>query len=100
MSGKPIKLLSSFIQLRIQKISGQESSFFTIPEIFKYNTRRKRKEQDFFQEEEGKIRPNDPEAVRLSEGSTQKQEMVEINLIESVTLQLEMISPFRMNTVW
>ncbi|MBW0543616.1 hypothetical protein O181_083331 [Austropuccinia psidii MF-1] len=60
---------------RNQKISGQESPFFTIPESFQEKTRIKGQKQDLFQPREGRVRPNDPESVGLGERSSQEPEI-------------------------
>ncbi|MBW0547480.1 hypothetical protein O181_087195, partial [Austropuccinia psidii MF-1] len=62
--------------IKNQKISGQESPFFTIPGSFQEKTRIQGKEQDHLQPEEEKIRPNDPEAVGFGERSAQEPEVV------------------------
>ncbi|MBW0549166.1 hypothetical protein O181_088881 [Austropuccinia psidii MF-1] len=72
-SGKPTHLPSGFTPNIIQKISGQESPFSTIPRIFQDKTRIKRKKENFHPPEEERTRPNDQEAVQLSEGSTKEQ---------------------------
>ncbi|MBW0473822.1 hypothetical protein O181_013537 [Austropuccinia psidii MF-1] len=61
------QLPSGFKPFRHQKISGQDSTFFTIPGTFQEKTRIKGKEEDFFQPKEERVRPNDTEAVGLGE---------------------------------
>ncbi|MBW0478972.1 hypothetical protein O181_018687, partial [Austropuccinia psidii MF-1] len=72
---RPNQLSSSFTPFRNQKISGQESPFFTIPGSFQEKTKIQGKEQDLFQPKEERVRPNDPEAVGLCERSTQEPEI-------------------------
>ncbi|MBW0593603.1 hypothetical protein O181_133318, partial [Austropuccinia psidii MF-1] len=59
-----------------QKISGQESPFFTVPGRFQEKTRKQGQEQNLLQPEEERVRPNDPEAFRFGERSTQETEVV------------------------
>ncbi|MBW0521017.1 hypothetical protein O181_060732 [Austropuccinia psidii MF-1] len=73
---RPNKLSSGFTPFRNQQISGQESPFFTIPEIFQEKTRIQRKKQDHLQPEEERVRPNNPEAVRFGERSAQEPQVV------------------------
>ncbi|MBW0553515.1 hypothetical protein O181_093230 [Austropuccinia psidii MF-1] len=73
---RPTQLSSGFTQLRVQKVSGQESPYFTIPESFNDKTRTKGKEKDFFQLEEKIIRLNDPKLIGPSGGSAQKQQII------------------------
>ncbi|MBW0497489.1 hypothetical protein O181_037204 [Austropuccinia psidii MF-1] len=73
---RPNQLSSGFTQFRNQQISGQESPLFTIPGFLKEKTRIQGQEQDLFQVKEVRVRPNDPEAVGLGEGSTQEPEIV------------------------
>ncbi|MBW0482711.1 hypothetical protein O181_022426 [Austropuccinia psidii MF-1] len=62
---RPNQLSSGFTPFRNQKISGQESPFFTIPGSFQEKTRIQGKKQDLFQPKAERVRPNDPEAVGL-----------------------------------
>ncbi|MBW0493647.1 hypothetical protein O181_033362 [Austropuccinia psidii MF-1] len=73
---RPNQLPSGFTPFRNQKISGQQSSFFTIPGSFQEKTRIQGQEQNLFQPNEERVRPNDPEAVGLWERSTQEPEIV------------------------
>ncbi|MBW0567454.1 hypothetical protein O181_107169 [Austropuccinia psidii MF-1] len=73
---RPTQLSSGFRTLSHQKISDQESPFFTIPDTFQENKRVKGQEQDFFQPKGERVRPNDTEAVGLGERSTQEPEIV------------------------
>ncbi|MBW0472470.1 hypothetical protein O181_012185 [Austropuccinia psidii MF-1] len=57
-------------------MSGQESSFFTIPGSFQEKTRMQGPKQDHLQPEEERVRPNDPEAGRFGERSAQEPEVV------------------------
>ncbi|MBW0500393.1 hypothetical protein O181_040108 [Austropuccinia psidii MF-1] len=66
---------NSSIPFRHQKISGQESPFFTIPGSFREKKRIQGQKQDIFQPKEERLRPNDPEAVGLGEKSTKKPEI-------------------------
>ncbi|MBW0492531.1 hypothetical protein O181_032246 [Austropuccinia psidii MF-1] len=68
---RPNKLSSGFTPLRNQKISGQESPFFTTPGSFQEKTRKQGQEQNLLQLEEGRLRPHDPEAFGLGKRSTQ-----------------------------
>ncbi|MBW0463622.1 hypothetical protein O181_003337 [Austropuccinia psidii MF-1] len=73
---RPTQLSSGFTPFRNQQISGQESPLFTIPGIFQEKTRIQGQQKTLFQPKEGRVRPNDPEAVRLDERSTQEPEKV------------------------
>ncbi|MBW0523974.1 hypothetical protein O181_063689 [Austropuccinia psidii MF-1] len=73
---RPNQLSSGFTPFRNQQISGQESSFFTIPGSFQEKTRIQGQKQDHFHPEEERVRPNDPEAVVLGERITQEPEVV------------------------
>ncbi|MBW0542349.1 hypothetical protein O181_082064 [Austropuccinia psidii MF-1] len=73
---QPNQLSSSFTQFRNQKISGQESPFFTIPGSFQEKARIQGKKQDLFQPKAERVRKNDPEAVGLGKISTQEPEIV------------------------
>ncbi|MBW0521477.1 hypothetical protein O181_061192 [Austropuccinia psidii MF-1] len=75
MRSRTTQLFSSFTQIRVQKVSGQESPYFTIADSFNDNTRTKGKEKELFQLEKERIRLNDLKIVGLSEGSTQKQQI-------------------------
>ncbi|MBW0540849.1 hypothetical protein O181_080564 [Austropuccinia psidii MF-1] len=74
---RPNQLSSGFTPFRNQQISGQESPFFTIPGSLQEKTRKQGQEQTLPQPEEERVRPHDPEAVRLGERSTQEPEVVE-----------------------
>ncbi|MBW0521740.1 hypothetical protein O181_061455 [Austropuccinia psidii MF-1] len=69
-SSKPSRTSSGFTPFRNQTISDQESPVFTITGTFQEKTRIKREKQDFFQLEAERVRPNDPETVRLGERIT------------------------------
>ncbi|MBW0464667.1 hypothetical protein O181_004382 [Austropuccinia psidii MF-1] len=73
---RPTQLSSNFTPFRHQQISGQESPFSTIPGSFQQKTRIPGKKQDIFQTKAERVRPNDPEAVGLGEGSMQVPEIV------------------------
>ncbi|MBW0534599.1 hypothetical protein O181_074314, partial [Austropuccinia psidii MF-1] len=73
---RPTQLSSGFKPLRVEKSRGQESRLFTIAARFQEKTKIKGKEQYDLQTEEERSRPNDPEVVGLSEGSTQKQQII------------------------
>ncbi|MBW0501938.1 hypothetical protein O181_041653 [Austropuccinia psidii MF-1] len=60
---RPNHLSSGFTPFRHQKISDQESPFFTIPGIFQEKTRIQGQKQDLFQPKAERVRPNDPEAL-------------------------------------
>ncbi|MBW0468863.1 hypothetical protein O181_008578 [Austropuccinia psidii MF-1] len=66
-SSRPNQLSSGFPQFRNQQISGQESPFVAIPGIFLEKTRIQGQKQDHLQPKEGRVRPNDPEAVEFGE---------------------------------
>ncbi|MBW0487369.1 hypothetical protein O181_027084 [Austropuccinia psidii MF-1] len=72
---RPNQLSSGFKPFRNEQISGKESPFFTIPGSFQEKTRIQGQKQDHFQPEKERVRPNDPEAVVLGEGSTQEPEV-------------------------
>ncbi|MBW0477031.1 hypothetical protein O181_016746 [Austropuccinia psidii MF-1] len=72
---RPNQLSSGFTPFRNKQISGQESSFFTIPGWFQENTRIQGQKQDH-QPEEERVRPNDPEAVVFGERSAQEAQVV------------------------
>ncbi|MBW0462771.1 hypothetical protein O181_002486 [Austropuccinia psidii MF-1] len=73
---RPAQLCNGFTQFRHQKISGQESPFFTIPCSFQEKTRIQGQKQDVFQPKAERVRLNDPEANGLGEKSTQELEIV------------------------
>ncbi|MBW0572871.1 hypothetical protein O181_112586 [Austropuccinia psidii MF-1] len=60
---RPKKLSSGFTPFRNQKISCQESPFFTIPGIFQEKTRIQGQKQDLFQPKAERVRHNDPELL-------------------------------------
>ncbi|MBW0489593.1 hypothetical protein O181_029308 [Austropuccinia psidii MF-1] len=70
------QLSSGFIPSRNQQISGQESPFLKIPGSFQEKTRIQGQKHDQIQPKEGRVRPNDPEAVGIGEGSSQEPEVV------------------------
>ncbi|MBW0586403.1 hypothetical protein O181_126118 [Austropuccinia psidii MF-1] len=72
-SGKQIKLPSGFTPLRHQQISDQESLFFPIPGSMQERERITGKGQEFFQKEEERVRPYDPEIFGPGERSTKKK---------------------------
>ncbi|MBW0464273.1 hypothetical protein O181_003988 [Austropuccinia psidii MF-1] len=72
----PKQLSSGFKPFRNQHISGQESSFFTIPGNFREKTRIQGQKQDHLQPEEERVRPTDPQAVGFGERSAQEPEVV------------------------
>ncbi|MBW0502159.1 hypothetical protein O181_041874 [Austropuccinia psidii MF-1] len=72
---RPNQLSSGFTPFRNQRISDQESPFFTIPESFQEKTSIQGEKQDLFQPKAERVRPNDPEAVGLGERSTQEPEI-------------------------
>ncbi|MBW0542033.1 hypothetical protein O181_081748 [Austropuccinia psidii MF-1] len=72
---RPNQLSSGFTPFRNQKISDQDLPFFTIPGSFQEKTRIQGKKQDHLQPEEGRVRPNDPEAIGFGEGSSQEPEL-------------------------
>ncbi|MBW0496134.1 hypothetical protein O181_035849 [Austropuccinia psidii MF-1] len=73
---RPNQRSSDFTPFRNQRISGQESPFFTITGSFQEKTRIQGKKQDFFQPKAERVRPNDPEVVGLGERSTQEPKIV------------------------
>ncbi|MBW0563460.1 hypothetical protein O181_103175 [Austropuccinia psidii MF-1] len=73
---RPNQLSSGLTPFRNQQISGQESPFFTIPGSFQEKTRIQGKKQDIFPSMAERVRPNDPEALGIGEGSTQEPEIV------------------------
>ncbi|MBW0550515.1 hypothetical protein O181_090230 [Austropuccinia psidii MF-1] len=79
----PNQLSSGFTPLRNQKISGQESLFFTIPGSFQQKTRIQGQKQDHLQPKKERVRPNDPEAVGFCGRSAQEPEVVVHNSIIS-----------------
>ncbi|MBW0467808.1 hypothetical protein O181_007523 [Austropuccinia psidii MF-1] len=62
---RPNQLSSGLAPFRNQKISGQESPFFTIAGSFREKTRKHGQKKDLLQPEEGRVRPHDPEAVGI-----------------------------------
>ncbi|MBW0489864.1 hypothetical protein O181_029579 [Austropuccinia psidii MF-1] len=58
------------------KISGQESQFFTIQGSFEEKTRIQGQKQNHLQPEEEIVRPNDPQAVGFGERSAQEPDVV------------------------
>ncbi|MBW0485298.1 hypothetical protein O181_025013 [Austropuccinia psidii MF-1] len=75
-SSRPNQLSSGLLPFRSQNISGQESPFFTIPGSFQEKTGTQVQRQDHLQPKEERFRPNDPEAFRSGEISTQEPEVV------------------------
>ncbi|MBW0533369.1 hypothetical protein O181_073084 [Austropuccinia psidii MF-1] len=73
---RPNQLSTSFSPIRSQKISGQESPFFTILGSFQEKTRIQGQKQDLFQPKAERVRPNNSGAVGLGERSTQEPEIV------------------------
>ncbi|MBW0504774.1 hypothetical protein O181_044489 [Austropuccinia psidii MF-1] len=73
---RPNQLSSGFPPFRNQQVSGQESPFFTLPGNFHEKTRTQGPKQDLFSPKAERVRPNDPEAVRLGEGNAQEPEVV------------------------
>ncbi|MBW0513243.1 hypothetical protein O181_052958 [Austropuccinia psidii MF-1] len=88
---RPNQLSSDFTPLMNQKISGQESPFFTIPGRFQENTRIQGQKQELFQLKAERVRPNDPEAVELGERSTQEPEIVVHNSRISIPINRNII---------
>ncbi|MBW0485066.1 hypothetical protein O181_024781 [Austropuccinia psidii MF-1] len=73
---RPNQLSSSFTPFRNQHISGQESTFFTIPGSFQEQIRIQGQKQDIIQPKAEEGRPSDSEAVGLGEQSIQEPEIV------------------------
>ncbi|MBW0554369.1 hypothetical protein O181_094084 [Austropuccinia psidii MF-1] len=73
---RPNELSSGFTPFRNQQISGQESPFFTLPGGFQEKTRAQGKKQDLFSPKEERVRPNDPETLRIGGRCTQEPEVV------------------------
>ncbi|MBW0543201.1 hypothetical protein O181_082916 [Austropuccinia psidii MF-1] len=73
---RPNQLSSGLTPFRNQKISGQESPFFTILGSSQEKTRIQWKTQALFQQKKERVRPTDPEAFELGERSTQEPEIV------------------------
>ncbi|MBW0467717.1 hypothetical protein O181_007432 [Austropuccinia psidii MF-1] len=73
---RPNPLSSGFTPLRNKHISCQESPLFTIQASFQEETRIQGQKQDHLQPEEGRVRPNDQEAVGFVERSAQEPEVV------------------------
>ncbi|MBW0464832.1 hypothetical protein O181_004547 [Austropuccinia psidii MF-1] len=71
-SVQPTKLSSGFTPLRHQQTSGQESPFFPITGNIQDRERIIGQEQDFFQQEEERVRSYDPEIFGPAERSTKK----------------------------
>ncbi|MBW0474248.1 hypothetical protein O181_013963 [Austropuccinia psidii MF-1] len=70
------QLSSGLTPFRHQKISGQESPFFTIPGSFQEKTRIQGQKQDIFQPKAERLRHSDPEAFGLGERSTKEPDIV------------------------
>ncbi|MBW0538505.1 hypothetical protein O181_078220 [Austropuccinia psidii MF-1] len=77
---RPNQLSSGFTPFRNEKISGQESPFFTIPGSSQEKTRKQGQKQDLLQPEEERVRPHDPEAVGFGERIGQEPEVVVNNI--------------------
>ncbi|MBW0549742.1 hypothetical protein O181_089457 [Austropuccinia psidii MF-1] len=73
---RPNQLPNGFTPFRNQKISGQESPFFTLPGGFQEKTRKQGQKEDLLQPEEEIVRPHDSEAVGFGERSAQEPEVV------------------------
>ncbi|MBW0485841.1 hypothetical protein O181_025556 [Austropuccinia psidii MF-1] len=71
---RPNQLSSGFISFKNQQISGQESTFYTIPGSLQEKTRKQGQKKDLLQPEEERVRPHGPEAVGFGERSVQEQE--------------------------
>ncbi|MBW0492279.1 hypothetical protein O181_031994 [Austropuccinia psidii MF-1] len=82
---KPVRLPGGFTPLTHQKISGQDSPFFTIPASFQEKKRVKVQEKEFFKTEAEIFTTNDSEAVGLSERSTQKPEII-LNTFDRISI--------------
>ncbi|MBW0491260.1 hypothetical protein O181_030975 [Austropuccinia psidii MF-1] len=72
---RPNQLSSGFTPFRNQRISGQESPFFTIRGSFQEKTRTQAQKKDQFQPKAESIIPNDPEAVGFGKRSVQEPEV-------------------------
>ncbi|MBW0510317.1 hypothetical protein O181_050032 [Austropuccinia psidii MF-1] len=70
------QISTGFTPFRSQKISGQESPFFTLPGGFQEKRRTQGQEQDLFSPKAEIVRPDDPETVEIGERSTQEPELV------------------------
>ncbi|MBW0487065.1 hypothetical protein O181_026780 [Austropuccinia psidii MF-1] len=89
-SSRPNQLSSGFTPFRNQKICGQESPFFIIPGSIQDQTRIQGQKQDYLQQKEGRVRPNDPEDIVFGEKSAQEPEVVVHNSrISSTPTQIE-----------
>ncbi|MBW0551018.1 hypothetical protein O181_090733 [Austropuccinia psidii MF-1] len=75
----PKQLSSGFTSFRNKQISGQESTFFTIPAIFQEKRRMKGQKQGHLVSKEERVRHNDPEAVGFDERSVQEPEVAAHN---------------------
>ncbi|MBW0480309.1 hypothetical protein O181_020024 [Austropuccinia psidii MF-1] len=95
---RPTQLSSGFTPFRHQKISGQESPFFTIPGTFQEKTRIQGQNQHFFHPKAERIRPYDRESVGIGEKSTQEPDIV-LNTSRISIPTNRNITPLRMNTM-
>ncbi|MBW0507976.1 hypothetical protein O181_047691 [Austropuccinia psidii MF-1] len=93
---RPNKLSNCFKKFKNQKISEQESPFFTIPGSFQEKTRIQGKKQDHLQPIKERVTPNDPEASGLGERSVQEPEVVVRKSRVSSPLH-RVITPLRLN---
>ncbi|MBW0497561.1 hypothetical protein O181_037276 [Austropuccinia psidii MF-1] len=73
---RPNKLSSGLTPFRNQKVSHQESPFFTILGGFQEKTRIQRDKQDLSQSKEERVRPNDTEVVGFGERSAKEPEVI------------------------
>ncbi|MBW0490843.1 hypothetical protein O181_030558 [Austropuccinia psidii MF-1] len=74
-SRRPNKFSSCSTPVRNHQIRSQESPFITIPGNFQKKIWIQGQKQDHLQQEEERVRPNDPEAVGFGERSAQEPEV-------------------------
>ncbi|MBW0471180.1 hypothetical protein O181_010895 [Austropuccinia psidii MF-1] len=94
---RPNQLSSGLTPFRNQKISGQESTFLTIPGSCQEKIRIQGQKQDHLQPEEERVRPNDSENVRFGEKSAQESEVAVNNSRISSLINLN-ITPTQTNS--
>ncbi|MBW0519016.1 hypothetical protein O181_058731 [Austropuccinia psidii MF-1] len=72
---RPNQPSNGFQPFRNQQVSCQESPLFTFPSSFQEKTGTKGQEQNLFQQEDKRVRRQDPEAVGLGKRSTKEPEV-------------------------
>ncbi|MBW0521884.1 hypothetical protein O181_061599 [Austropuccinia psidii MF-1] len=72
---RPNQLPSGFTPFRNQRLSGKQLPFVTISENFQEKTKIQGQKQEHLQQEEERVRPNEPGALEFGEISVQEPEV-------------------------